>query len=124
MWIEIPTADRQPSQACVTPLAGVWIEIRSISLLCWALASLPLRECGLKSPIIRTAAGVTAVTPLAGVWIEIQSCRYAYYGRLLSLPLRECGLKYLNSETYANGIPVTPLAGVWIEISCHETIVI
>ena len=55
---------------CVTPLAGVWIEI----------------NIQLRSPEPRQ------VTPLAGVWIEI-TFRRRMEIRIESLPLRECGLK-------------------------------
>ncbi len=49
MWIEIDyTRSRQPDKG-VTPLAGVWIEIR-------------IEADGINKII---------VTPLAGVWIEI-----------------------------------------------------
>ncbi len=77
----------------VTPLAGVWIEIRGPHPSPACPWSLPLRECGLKSfwHICTFQNGI--VTPLAGVWIEI-----------------DCdALGFVDSG-------VTPLAGVWIEI--------
>ena len=57
------------------------------------IASLPLRECGLKFRKIIYAVETGGVTPLAGVWIEISGIR-------------------ANSASPS----VTPLAGVWIEI--------
>ena len=54
----------------VTPLVGVWIEIKSGNLLCNALKSLPLWECGLKC-------------------IQLHQS----YQIFPSLPLWECGLK-------------------------------
>ena len=77
----------------VTPLAGVWIEIRETFFF--------------KKSLV--------VTPLAGVWIEILLiCRTILI--YMSLPSRECGLKsLLNSVIYILGL-VTPLAGVWIEM--------
>ena len=100
---------------CHSPCGSVdWNLQREGEGDCW-IASLPLRECGLKFSTI------------------------CYNNRrLLSLPLRECGLKYRcnfwllliichspcgsvdwNSDwmTWLNRWSVTPLAGVWIEIS-------
>ena len=56
----------------VTPLAGVWIEImgRTVNKV-YYLASLPLRECGLKCLTCMIILMLVSVTPLAGVWIEI-----------------------------------------------------
>ena len=71
MWIEIQTvAAVQPIQL-VTPLAGVWIEIKRNSKQSPYATSLPLRECGLKSPFCKQSIYFRFVTPLAGVWIEI-----------------------------------------------------
>ena len=55
----------------VTPLAGVWVEIKS--------------ETKLPVPQI--------VTPLAGVWVEIYVGWYVLFDGCSSLPSRECGLK-------------------------------
>ena len=63
------------AKIAVTPLAGVWIEIMKITCFLSLMKSLPLRECGLKSPV--------QGFPLPPV---------------LSLPLRECGLKYQRSH--------------------------
>ena len=56
----------------VTPLAGVWIEIK----------------------IVRKLNDMGIVTPLAGVWIEIVKEGKYCGSRPPSLPLRECGLKF------------------------------
>ena len=48
VWIEISMEDRVPAEPEVTPLAGVWIEISDYIMSLRVLASLPLRECGLK----------------------------------------------------------------------------
>ena len=61
-------------------------------------ASLPLRECGLKSQEDLAKIKRDLVTPLAGVWIEIPNCTKLY----------------LQTD-------VTPLAGVWIEIMTCKT---
>ena len=83
-WINIP----------VTPLAGVWIEIRyAHTTVGGSSSSLPLRECGLKFCHRPYVANYTCVTPLAGVWIEI-----------------------IFRFLYSSMSVVTPLAGVWIEI--------
>ena len=50
VWIEIKQGERLENIESVTPLAGVWIEIRYA-----------------RSVAMRSAV----VTPLAGVWIEI-----------------------------------------------------
>jgi len=50
VWIEIESVTEKIIKVLVTPCAGVWIEIRdSLSITTWLL-SLPVRECGLKSP--------------------------------------------------------------------------
>ena len=61
---------RTPS-ICVTPYAGVWIEISYLDGIC----------------------KTRFVTPYAGVWIEISHSRKLYPWRW-SLPTRECGLKF------------------------------
>ena len=61
----------------VTPLAGVWIEIRKL----------------ISSDVFLD------VTPLAGVWIEINiASAKGMYKK--SLPLRECGLKFRQMSEY------------------------
>ena len=94
VWIEIKRGYHSRGICSVTPLAGVWIEIPCmwITMHCPVL-SLPLRECGLKSCSLPD-------------WCISPS----------SLPLRECGLKYVGLGL-SDCIPlVTPLAGVWIEM--------
>ena len=84
VWIEIKNLFNLCLTVTVTPLAGVWIEItRAPTPEATAILSLPLRECGLKSRI----GGIKNL-------------------RRMSLPLRECGLKYvmppLLSHTYCH----------------------
>ena len=55
----------------VTPLAGVWIEIRYSLIDDGIIRSLPLRGCGLKYFQSCIKKHIFDVTPLAGVWIEI-----------------------------------------------------
>ena len=55
----------------VTPLVGVWIEIKITIREAAEAWSLPLWECGLKSVSISDLPAQTVVTPLVGVWIEI-----------------------------------------------------
>ena len=122
----------------VTPLAGVWIEIRSVALCCAANSSLPLRECGLKfttsfydTPTVlrhspcgsvdwncEISGGLykwLIVTPLAGVWIEITS-HYTIIGGDWSLPLRECGLKLVSAHMGARTGGHSPCGSVdWNE---------
>ena len=80
---------------CVTPLAGVWVE-----MLC---------SCSFVSSC--------SVTPLAGVWVEIPTAYEPYTGGRPSLPSRECGLKYKFHRSTSLKCIVTPLAGVWVEIN-------
>ena len=94
VWIEIRKTDLRASAPRVTPLAGVWIEIRSRkSRRRSTSSSLPSRECGLKF----------ALCP-------------ACYSLRWSLPSRECGLKWDFRMIDEVIVAVTPLAGVWIEI--------
>ncbi len=95
MWIEIAISSIRNRCCYVTPLAGVWIEIfREVGVAAFGIASLPLRECGLKLHCKVNQGWKGKVTPLAGVWIEINAFCAACFSRM-----------------------VTPLAGVWIEIN-------
>ena len=49
VWVEIDELEALDQIPAVTPLAGVWVEISLVLLLVCSHASLPLRECGLKS---------------------------------------------------------------------------
>ena len=55
----------------VTPLVGVWIEIKGVIEIWRLLESLPSWECGLKYTLHVRAPRTYMVTPLVGVWIEI-----------------------------------------------------
>ena len=55
----------------VTPLVGVWIEIKYKQAYIRAFESLPLWECGLKFLKNTQLQSGQDVTPLVGVWIEI-----------------------------------------------------
>ena len=81
------------SLARVTPLVGVWIEIRNISVIDPTKAVTPLVGVWIEISALKVVVTVLEVTPLVGVWIEI----------------------FLASST-SPGISVTPLVGVWIEI--------
>ena len=95
VWIEITLPGGLFAALAVTPCAGVWIEIWLYFNVQKRDLSLPVRECGLKYGRILNHGLVNHVTPCAGVWIEIRRERIVLY------------LDY-----------VTPCAGVWIEISC------
>ena len=59
------------SGTLVTPRAGVWIETVISATTTLARWSLPVRECGLKLPLIAdNVTQLQVVTPRAGVWIE------------------------------------------------------
>ena len=55
----------------VTPLAGVWIEIRFINSSAHCLIVTPLAGVWIEIDIWKTDTVEGFVTPLAGVWIEI-----------------------------------------------------
>ena len=86
MWIEIAIPCVRNRSLCVTPRAGVWIEISTLARGSNSSMSLPVRECGLKF------------------------CRkYGYKGLDGSLPVRECGLKsspIIASVGWATSLPV------------------
>ena len=72
VWIEIAVRKREyRGWTGVTPFAGVWIEMNAWLQARRHMASLPLRECGLKYQKNITASFDGNVTPFAGVWIEI-----------------------------------------------------
>ena len=101
----------------VTPYAGVWIEISVMQAYnINKSASLPTRECGLKSGSCSRKFQLMKVTPYAGVWIEIQR-HLPYSLERMSLPTRECGLKYYAGAITKIPPRVTPYAGVWIEMA-------
>ena len=104
----------------VTPLAGVWIEIKFTPIPSTLMRrSLPSRECGLKYLLRAVLSDLSPVTPLAGVWIEI-GWSIAHQRSRASLPSRECGLKSEEDDAVFCAAMVTPLAGVWIEIDPHS----
>jgi len=57
----------------VSPLAGEWIEIKSLKVNIYITSSHPLRVSGLKSDDAHPYVAVSLVSPLAGEWIEITS---------------------------------------------------
>ena len=74
MWIEIITQLDIRKVKEVTPFTGVWIEIdKDYQNFKLSGASLPLRECGLKSRTRRFLCLLQIVTPFTGVWIEIST---------------------------------------------------
>ena len=93
VWIEILTVTKKNVNIYVTPYAGVWIEILGMKVYDSLRQSLPTRECGLKFIKTSNSRRNILVTPYAGVWIEIQ---------------------FIIRYTISND--VTPYAGVWIEI--------
>ena len=65
-------AEQHDWEGIVTPLAGVWVEIRIGAMgKREGQRSLPLRECGLKFEYAEQHDWEGIVTPLAGVWVEI-----------------------------------------------------
>ena len=97
VWIEMMILENPGHTREVTPCAGVWIEIPIMLKSTDRIQSLPVRECGLKSPFCRFLLHKFDVTPCAGVWIEI---------------------KWTLGELQERR--VTPCAGVWIEMNPHQ----
>ena len=77
----------------VAPYTGAWIEIHMMSMLLQCLTSLPTRERGLKSTIVKGKTTADTVAPYTGAWIEIS--------------LMAVSLWLYN---------VAPYTGAWIEI--------
>ena len=90
MWIEIGEVGVDASGNCVTPFAGVWIEILTDLNLDAAGMSHPSRVCGLKSPDALPRSDAPVVTPFAGVWIEIYYDIMQFYPGGLGHTLRGC----------------------------------
>ena len=99
----------------VAPRAGAWIEICLYAAIIIPIASLPVRERGLKSSPIGERNMVDTVAPRAGAWIEILTIK-AVDEYDASLPVRERGLKLDLHNEYGISITVAPRAGAWIEI--------
>ena len=108
VWIEIIWGIKMVTQKLVTPCAGVWIEIFVED----AKAEIDrVTPCaGVWIEIIGLANGINsgAVTPCAGVWIEMDYC-HGQRRKLMSLPVRECGLKSVTEyspDRYRQSLPV------------------
>ena len=85
----------------VTPLAGVWIEIKISTFATMGNMSLPLRECGLKFDSGSVDSYVKASLPLRECGLK-SLANDGESTLTLSLPLRECGLKS-NCNTDCSG---------------------
>ena len=72
VWIEIRIRIRMVRQESVTPLVGVWIEIKCIELVNPSLDVTPLVGVWIEIAIRRGLNCKDTVTPLVGVWIEIK----------------------------------------------------
>ena len=115
LWLHSPTVPRPQ----VTPLAGVWIEIKCTIAAAIRNYVTPLAGVWIEIMFFREHVSKNSVTPLAGVWIEMSLQKSVSYRYLMSLPLRECGLKSGCAWGYVPAPGVTPLAGVWIEITWY-----
>ena len=60
-------------QDTVTPLVGVWIEIRNCSTICSGTCVTPLVGVWIEITDWDGLAKTAVVTPLVGVWIEISA---------------------------------------------------
>ena len=102
--IAVITAIKNP----VTPLVGVWIEIK-ILIQCHVIRKVtPLVGVWIEILKPKIAFPPRIVTPLVGVWIEMaHTGRKRKNGR--SLPLWECGLKCKKRAGYELGIKSLPL---------------
>ena len=72
MWIEITASTGVYNSLKVTPLAGVWIEIRRpwAASATWRTVT-PLAGVWIEIGRMHIPHYIVYVTPLAGVWIEI-----------------------------------------------------
>ncbi len=94
VWIEIWHHAPYPQRTRVTPLAGVWIEIILMIFIDTLLCVTPLAGVWIEITEYGGKMSADEVTPLAGVWIEIERIDTSGFGLAESLPLRECGLKF------------------------------
>ncbi len=93
VWVEIKRNKKGGENNPVTPLAGVWVEMCMWQHFPMQLSVTPLAGVWVEMRVkVDFDYNPAAVTPLAGVWVEIgqYSCGCQERG---SLPLRECGLK-------------------------------
>ena len=103
------------TDAGVTPLVGVWIEIFLSVYTERDSASLPLWECGLKSIWTPCYVWLFQSLPLWECGLKYSLFTFCYL-QGQSLPLWECGLKSEYRPVDSGTSRVTPLVGVWIEI--------
>ena len=68
--IETEEDEREFDENKVAPHAGAWIETEEPAKVVQCMASLPMRERGLKPPYTNINATTDPVAPHAGAWIE------------------------------------------------------
>ena len=103
----------------VAPRAGAWIEALALSALPSFLRSLPVRERGLKLPILARPHGQHVSLPVRERGLK-QLVRWHCRNDAVSLPVRERGLKHHRHVRNNNHITVAPRAGAWIEARCKR----
>ena len=82
----------------VTPYAGVWIEIRYLTIIGLPINVTPYAGVRIEIQTTQMNRQSAWVTPYAGVWIEIKNYK-DFQKWKLSLPTRECGLKSVGKVT-------------------------
>ena len=92
VWIEMRTTKKQSWTRNVTPLVGVWIEISISSAFLKRRLVTPLVGVWIEITVVCSVINAAFVTPLVGVWIEILE-EVGEWQNIESLPLWECGLK-------------------------------
>ena len=104
---------------CVTPYAGVWIEILKVFARTLNFDVTPYAGVWIEIFFERLIGDFVQVTPYAGVWIEIseidrlleQGVVTPYAGVWIEIHTHICLYQWAL---------VTPYAGVWIEIMCSR----
>ena len=70
-WVEIPMEKTAGILTPVAPCAGAWVEIGKTLAGVLSIASLPVRERGLKFIGVILLGYQLLVAPCAGAWVEI-----------------------------------------------------
>ena len=85
--------DEKPAAVASLPVRECGLKLDLTILQLTVIGSLPVRECGLKSEMLNDGCTISS-----------------------SLPVRECGLKFCCAGCPVLRFGVTPRAGVWIEM--------
>ena len=92
-WIEMRTIFVRCALCIVAPLAGAWIEMSLMSYCCTVGGVAPLAGAWIEIKKNQSPDYSAFVAPLAGAWIEMIVVYHVAFGLFKSLPSRERGLK-------------------------------